>query len=475
MLGPLITLVRNEARRIWCFRWLVAATTVLLWCAAIAYIRDLPSIYDAWGQIYVAQQTPLSAAAEGVSLVGNGYGSPHVVQTTLLNDDNLEKIVRRIDPQAASMGGAALAGAVNQLRGKIRRAPDPGDGFIELHVTDTDPVRARDVVRLLMEQFISSNVGRSQRDLGRAGDFLDEQITSYGSMLEDSLANIAAFRRSHPEVAFIALPFGRTGVGQSAGYAETAPAGGPRSFGAEPTPASAPQIVASRPSPADQRVAELEAKLASLRTTYTERYPDVVATRRQLDDAMAARDGEPSVAASADGSQPAVSPRPRAPRAGRGRSAPRVRAAPPPPAPDVVAAWTDLQKADELLRANYQQLLVKKAATQMSQAVYRGDEAGKYQIVRQPTVPVIPAGPNRPLYLGVAGLLSIGAGVAAGFVRGAMKGILVSRQELEETFQLPVIGTVSWEPAWHTARPPQGWLARGFWALPRWPRTRRSP
>jgi uncharacterized protein involved in exopolysaccharide biosynthesis len=473
MIGPLITIVRNEARRIWCFRWLVVATTVLLWCAAAAYIRDLPSTYDAWGQIYVAQQTPVSAAAEGVSLVGNGYGSPHVVQTTLLNDDNLEKIVRRIDPQAASKGGAALAGAVNQLRGKIRRAPDPGDGFIELHVTDTDAVRARDVVRLLMEQFISSNVGRSQRDLGRAGDFLDEQITSYGSMLEDSLKNIAAFRQIHPEVARIALPVGRAGFGQLAGYSEAGPAGEPRSFGAEAAPASAPQAVASKPSPADQRVADLEAKLALLRTTYTERYPDVVATRRQLAEAMADRDGDPSAAASAEASRLGFAPTRPAARPGPGRRAPRSRPA-PPPQPDIVAAWADLQKADELLRANYQQLLAKKAATRMSQAVYRDDEAGKYQIVRQPTVPVIPAGPNRSLYFGVAGLLSIGAGLAVGFVRAATKGILVSTQELEATFQLPVIGTVSWEPAWHTSRQGHGWLARRLFAFPRSPRTRRS-
>jgi uncharacterized protein involved in exopolysaccharide biosynthesis len=474
MIGPLVTLARNEARRIWCFRWLVVATTVLLWFAAAAYIRDLPNIYDAWGQIYVAQQTPLSAAAEGVSLVGNGYGSPHVVQTTLLNDDNLEKIVRRIDPQAAEKGAAALAGAVNSLRGKIHRAPDPGDGFIELHVTDTDALRARDVVRLLMEQFISSNIGRSQRDLGRADDFLDEQITSYGSMIESSQANIAAYRRSHPEVSLMSLTADRAGFGQASGYGEAATAGGPQSFAAEPETAGAPKDVpAPAPSPAAQRVTELEAKLATLRTTYTERYPDVVATRRQLADAMAALDSERSLAAAAEALRPAAGPKSRMSQTGPRRSAPRSLA-PRLPAPDVATAWADLQKADELLRTNYQQLLAKKAATQMSQAVYRDDQAGKYQIIRQAVVPVIPIGPNRRLYYVMAVLLSIGGGVAVGYLRAAMKGILVSRQELEDAFQLPVIGTVSWEPAWHTSRPGQGWLARGASALPRWSRSRRS-
>jgi uncharacterized protein involved in exopolysaccharide biosynthesis len=465
MIGPLITLLRNELRRIWCYRWLVAVTSLVLWAGAAAYIQHLPSTYDAWGQIYVEQQTPLVAAAEGVSLVGKNYGSPYVVQTTLLNDDSLEKIVRRIDPAAASKGDTALAGAVNRLRAKIRRAPDPGDGFIELHVTDTDPVRARDVVQLLMQQFISTTVGRSQRDLGRAGEFLEAQIASYGSMLEDSQANIAAFRQKHPAVAALALAGHDGGVGQLGAYAEPAYANASQALTPPP------------PSRAAERVAELEARLASLRTAYTEQYPDVVTTRRQLSDATAALDREERLMGFGNVSPPGGATMIPERRAAMRPGGPRRLAPPPPLPPDVAAAWADLQKTDELLRANYQQLLVKQAATRMSQAVYRDDEAGKYQIVREPVVPVIPTGPNRPLYLTLAAVLAIGAGMAAGYLRAAVKGILVSRQELEETFQLPVIGTVSWEPAWHTARahPARGWLGRGARALPRRRATRRSP
>ena len=468
MIGPLITLIKNEIRRIWFYRWLVAVTTLLLCCAAAAYIRQLPSIYDAWGQIYVAPQTPLTAAAEGVSLVGNGYGSAYVVQTTLLNDDNLEKIVRKIDPTASSKGKAELALAVNALREQIHRAPDPGEGFIELHVTDTDPVRARDIVRLLMEQFISTNIGRSQRDLGRAGEFLGEQIASYASLIEGSQANIAAFRERHPEIARLALGTGRDSFGQLPGYGAPAPVAAADEAFSGPRDAPAPPP----PSPAEQRVADLEAKLAALRTTYTERYPDVVATRRQLADAITARDSERIATASTEASRPAVGPEARGMRAAPRRSAPRVVGPPPPVPPDVVAAWGDLQKADELLRANYQQLLAKQAATRMSQAVYQGDEAGKYQIVRQPVVPVIPTGPNRLLYAVLAVVVSAMAGLGVAYLRAAMVGILVSRQELEATFQLPVIATVSWEPAWHTPRPEHGWLGRVASSLQSGRRTR---
>lgn len=447
MIGPALTLIRNEIRRIWYFRWLVLATTALMLSIAAVAIHYLPNTYDAWGQIYVAPQTPLASAAEGVSLGGNGYGNPNVVLTTLLNDDNLEKIVKRLDPAAASQGKAALAISVAQLRGKIQRAPDPADGFIELHVIDTDPVHARDVVRMLMDQFIATNNDRSQRDLSRAGAFLEQQIASYGAMLENSQASIVAFRASHPEVARLEL------AAKMSGYAPSfASAPEPQPF---PTDADVAPPAPLPPTATEQHLSELQAKLATLLMGYTEKHPDVVATRRQIAEAQAVRDEERIAAASAP---PAMRARPaRAPASPRG---PRAFVAPPSLAPDVAASWVDLQKADELVRANYQQLLAKQAATQMSQAVYQGDEAGRYQIVREPVVPVIPTGPNRPLYFLLAVAASIGVGVAAGYLRAATKGILVSRQELEDALQLPVIGTVSWEPAWHTSRRKKTWRER---------------
>ena len=435
MLDPLFMLIKNESRRIWCYRWLVAATTVALWGGAATYVLRLPNVYDAWGQIYVSDQTPLAAPAEGMSLVGGGYGSPYVVQKTLLNDDNLEKVVRQMDPAAASMGRAALEVEMNRLRKKIHLAQDPGEDFVELHVTDKDPVRARNVVRLLLNQFVARNVDRAQADLGRAGQFLDEQVASYAAMVAASQTKIAEFRRSHPAVAALtatAVDTGSQDPGPApATVAQAAPA--PRSFAAS------------------RRVSELESQLTVLRAAYTERYPDVIATRRQLAEAIRARDLEERAALTTAGAR-------RSPALVGGY--PRRRIMPAPPPPEVASEWTNLQKDDEVLRNAYQQLLSKRVATRMSQAVYGADGVGKYQVTREPTVPTVPTGPNRALYLALAGLLGIGGGLGAGWLRAAMKSIFVSTQELEQAVQLPVIGTVSWESTWST-RPARPARARG--------------
>jgi capsular polysaccharide biosynthesis protein len=422
MLDPLFTLIRNESRRIWCYRWLAAATTLTLWGGAAAYVLHLPNVYDAWGQIYVNGQTPLAATAEGMSLVGQGYGSPYVVQKTLLNDVNLEKVVRRMDPAAASMNRAALEMEMTRLRKRIHLARDPGEDFVELHVTDKDPVRARDMVRLLLDQFVARNVDRAQADLGRAGQFLDEQVASYAAMVAASQIKIAEFRRSHPAVSATMVDTGFQDARQApAPVAKAAPA--PRSFAAS------------------RRVSELESQLTVLRAAYTEQYPDVIATRRQLAEATRARDVEEVEALTTARPSPVLV---------GGYSPRRIMPAPVPP--ELASEWSNLQKNDEVLRNAYQQLLNKRVATRMSQAVYGADGVGKYQVTREPTVPTVPTGPHRVLYLALAGLVAVGGGLAAGWLRAAARSIFVSTQELEQAVQLPVIGTLSWEPAW-SARP----------------------
>lgn len=411
MLAPIVTLLRTEVRRVWCHRWLVVGTTLALGAVGAAVAIRMPTEYEAWGQIYVNSQTPLSAATEGVALTGASYGSPYVVQKTLLNDTSLEKVVRKIDPAAASYGRLRLEVAIARLRAKIRLAPDPGEGFVELHVTDTDPVRARDTVQVLMDQFIGANVERTRSDLLRADQFLGQQISAYDALLATSQAKITAFRRNHPSAGALLAP----GAGAA-----------PQSISP-----SAPRLAAAaRFAAVSAQVSELEGRLANLRTIYTDEYPDVIATRRQLARAVAERQATPAVT-----------------REGGEARAPALRLNLIDPA--IAAEGSELQKTDEMLHANHQQLLAKRDATRMSQAVYGADH-GKYQVTRRPTVPLVSSGPNRLLHFGLVAAFAICGGLGVGYLRASARDIFVSTQELERALQLPVIGTISQEPAWRS-------------------------
>jgi uncharacterized protein involved in exopolysaccharide biosynthesis len=433
MIGHILDRLMDEVRRIWCYRWLAATVSGVVLVVSVTYALTTPSTYEAWGQIYVSRETPTTAAAQGVSLVGEAYGSPYVIQKTLLNEANLEKVVRRLEPGEPPLTRAELAEAMTRLRQRIRIPPDTGDGFTEIHYSDPDPARAEAVVRLLLTQFIGDNLQRSQRDLERAGGFLDEQIETHARLVEQSQAQLADFRRRR-------IPSG---------------------YGAEPTPelVSVPESYESGPAPAPppsaaaQRVTQLQGKLEQLLTAYTEQHPDVIVTRRQVAEAEAEAAAEPPPVA--------------APAARRMVRTWRPRAAPTLP-PEVAAEWAELQRRDQLVRANYEQLLAKRAATTVSQAVYSSDRAGKYQVTREPEVPTAPAGPDRRLYLGAGLLLALLSGPTVAYLWAAVRGVMVSPREVEDVIQLPVIGTVSWEPAW-LSRPQFSAYARDRRPAPRAP------
>ena len=428
MVGTALNLMYDELVRIWCYRWTALITAVILFVAGATYVMQMPNIYDAWAQIYVNKQTPLAAAAQNVSLVGDGYGSTYVVQKTLLNDQSLRKVAEQLNPTLSRLTPAEQDAAIASLRSKITINPDQGDGFTEFHFKAADPVHAYRVVQLLLNQFVAANEDRNQRDLGQADVFLDTQIAVYQRKLAESQQTLAAFQQR----------YGRTN--------DTADSEEEASAAADVENARAAYNAAlardGGTSPEQNEIAALEAKIATMRLQYTDQYPDVVAARQQL---SALQHAAPQAKV---GESPAVVTT-RAQLAAAQARLRRARFRPGLP-PQIASQEAELKRNDDILRSSYQELLSRREAAKMSLAVYGANNAAKYQITNQPSVPSFPSGPNRPLFLALAVLAAIAGGIGAAYLRGAITGVFVAPRELEEAFQLPVIGTISWEKTWNT-------------------------
>lgn len=428
MVGTVLSLLYDELVRIWCYRWTAALTAAIIFVAGAAFVMRMPPVYDAWAQIYVNKQTPLAQAASGVSLTGDGYSSTYFVQKTLLNDQSLRKVAEQLNPTLSRLEPAEQEGAIASLRSKIEISPDQGDGFTEFHYKASDPLRAYHVVELLLNQFVAANVDRAQRDLGQADAFLDAQIAIYQRKMSESQQKLVEFHQRYGNVADTADT-----VEETSAAADVASARGAYEA------ALARDVVAS---PQQDQITALEARIAALRLQYTDQYPDVIAARQQLAQlkqaAPQAKVGESPAVVTARTQLAEAQARLR-----RSRFRPELP-------PQIAAQEADLKRTDDVLRASYQELLSRREAAKMSMAVYGANNPTKFQITNQPTVPAVPSGPNRPLLLTLAVLAAIGGGIGAAYVRGAVTGVFVAPRELEDAFQLPVIGTISWEETWHT-------------------------
>lgn len=432
MAGSIINLLYEEAQRIWRYRWLVVAVALALFTTAAAYIMRLPDVYEVSAQILVNKETTVTAATSEVSLVGSQFGSPYVVQRTLLNDQNLRNVVLKVDPEAAK--SSDISGEMGAIRSRIRIDSEGDDGFFNIQYQGSDPVKAYNIVQALLDQFITANVSRSTDEIAKASVFLDKQIADYSAKLRVSNQEMADFRRRHPEVANAGTP-GMTNdaaaeVASARAAYEAALAGGGAVRAANPM--------------ADQ-IAGARQRLASLKLQYTDRYPDVVAAQRELD-ALIAANATAAVAPAV--SEGAVVGRARARLANA--EARLRRAEQGPAASQLSSEWADLKKNNDILRNHNEQMMSRREAARMSQTVYSDRDSGKYQVTNPPVMPTSPSGPDRQLFLIMAAAVALGGGIAAAYLLGAINGIFVAPRELEEAFGLPVAGTVSLERTWQT-------------------------
>jgi uncharacterized protein involved in exopolysaccharide biosynthesis len=429
MAGSILGLLYDQARRIWFYRWLIVLVAVPLFAGAAFFIMRMPKIYEAYAQVFVDRETATAAAAEHVSLVGGNFGSGYVIQKTMLNDNNLHALLFRINPVARNMDRGALANATAGLRGRIRIDPDQGDGFFQIHYQDTDPVRARDVVKMLVDGFINANLARNRVELESAVRFLDRQIASYATSLQEANRALAQFRAIHPDIVDARNPMVVANAASAVASARAA--------------YEAALAQPSRGGGNGGEIASLRAHIAELRARFTDQYPDVVAEQHRLDVLLAA-----GAAAPAPSTNEGVVAQARAQldaAEGRLRSAERSATG-----TVLDAQWADLRNNAEILRNNRQELMGRRQGAQMSLALYADRESGKYQVTTPPVVPPLPVGPNRRLYLALAAGIALAIGIGAAYLRAAVNGIFVAPRELEEAFGLPVAGTVSLERAWQT-------------------------
>ncbi len=210
------------------------------------------------------------------------------------------------------------------------------------------------------------------------------------------------------------------------------------------------------------RIQETQAKLDELLLKYTDKHPDVIATRATLEELKSRREGElerlrrgdaSAVASSGAGNNPvyqsmqlelnkvdveiAALRRELAQHQGTvSELRQRLNSA-----PQVEAEFQQLNRDYDVNKAQYTALL---GSYQKARLGERADNAGsvRFEIVLPPTAPVVPAWPKRLTLLAIIWLVSLGAGAAAAYGLHTMKPIVSSVQAINSLTSFPVLGVV---------------------------------
>jgi polysaccharide chain length determinant protein (PEP-CTERM system associated) len=472
--------ILEQIRGAWRFRgtamvvaWIVC---VLGWLIVLA----LPDTYSARARVYVDTRTRLSQVTQGIAVESNIASQAEEVRQALLGGPQLEKVARLAIPGFATATPEAQADIVLGLRDRLEVAATsdregqrnaPADLYTIIY-TDRSREGARRIVNQLLRLFLANALGGSQEGSEQAQQFLTQQIAEYDKRLAAAEAKLADFKREHA-----GLVPGSTGDYFARLHAETDELDKDRLAltiaeqkrdelrrqlaGEQPVMGSSAS--GGRGGDTASAIRETQARLEDLLLRFTDKHPDVIAARRQLEDLKAREKTE--MAAMRRGDQSAIASSGLAANpvyqgmrlqlsqidvevaAARQQVADQERKIAEQrkminTAPQVEAEYERLNRDSDVTHSQYQALVERLSRTRLSD---KADATGvvRFEVVDPPVADPTPVFPKRPRLILLVLVSGLAAGLGVAYLMHQLRPVFTSARQLTEATQLPVLGSVS--------------------------------
>jgi len=482
----------DEARAAWRFRWWAVGAAWVTCVVGWIVVATLPNVYEASARVYVDANTGLTPLLQGLAVEQNVDAQLMLVRQTLLGRPALEKVARKTDlhltAQTPQQMENLILGLQTQIeitnvleRTQVRGRPTT-DSLYEIRYRHGDRQKAVAVVREVLDTFVEDTLGGGRAGSVTAQRFLTDQVQDYAKRLSEAELALAEFKKANlglvpgegggyferVQMETAALRQARSDLSVAAGRAEELrrQLRGERE-GAQTLPAAA----ASATMPATDtslRLAEAQKRLDELMLRYTDRHPDVTATRetiRQLEERQQAE-----LTAMRDGTGPATASLSSNPvyqsiqmtlnqteveiaslrrQIGQREATIQQLQRMANTAPEVEAEYATLTRGYEVTRAQYNSLLERLERARLSE---QAEQTGivRFDVIDPPVAGFEPVAPNRPLLVAAILIAGLGLGAGLAYLMHLMRPVFMNARKLTEITGLPVLGAVS--EAWLSDR-----------------------
>lgn len=462
----LIEQLMGQLRGMVRWRWFACAVAWMVAVVGWTWVYTLPDVYRSYSRIYVDTQTLLNPLLRGLTVRPNTEQQVRLMARTLLSRPNLEEVIRRADLDHDVNSDKAMQGLIDEVGRTLALSSSGRENLYQLSYSGPDPKVATRVVRETVNLFMERGLGDTSRDLKKSQDFIEAQLRSYQSRLEETEQRLEQFKREHAgmmgnegrdyygrrEAARAALEQAQLQLQEARGQLNTYQR---QTEGNEPLLLFSQNSGMNADPELAQRILVLEKNLDSLLLRYQDEHPDVVATRRLIETLKAREPRGPDMAAGAQSAgmfaeQMSIA---------RAEAEARVAALETRVAayaarykkmaeavdqvPAIEREYSALARDHQILKANYDELLATREKASISQDVENKTTAVEFRIIDPPTVPISPAAPNRLMLTSALLLLSIGSGLGVAFVLAQLRPTIDSTRLLEDLTGRPEVITVS--------------------------------
>jgi polysaccharide chain length determinant protein (PEP-CTERM system associated) len=182
------------AKGMWRFRWPSVAVAWLVGIIATVIVFQIPNQYEATARIYVDTQSILKPLMSGLAVQPNVEQQVVMLSRTLISRPNVEKLVRMADLDLKSESKAQQEALVQRLMTALEIKTVGRDNLYTLSFRDAEAAKAQRVIQSLVSIFVESSLGATRKDTDTAKVFINEQIKSYEAKLEEAEARLKEFR-----------------------------------------------------------------------------------------------------------------------------------------------------------------------------------------------------------------------------------------------------------------------------------------
>jgi polysaccharide chain length determinant protein (PEP-CTERM system associated) len=487
----LVEQVLNELRGAWRFRRYALAVAWGVCLLGWFVVYAIPDMYQSSARVNVDTRTALGSVVDGLVVKVDVESQLNLVRQTLLGRANLEKVSQQVGLDVTARTGPEREALLNSIMSRIEIALEPPmtrdpripNTLFRITFTDQDRQTTLKVVDVLLNSFVEDTMGSDRNGTALAQRFLREQLNEYGRRLAESESQLAEFKKKNVGLVpgddggyFERLTTEMQEVKRLQGALGTAnsrrmelqrqlrgetPYVPPTDAGNNITRNS--QGGSNGPQDTAGRIQETQGHLDDLLLRYTERHPEVIATKetldalkaRQQEELAALRRGDPGAAALANATSNPVYQSIqtqlnqaeveiaalRSQLGDRQRNEAELRRL-VDTAPEVEAEFARLTRDYTVTKTQYNNLLERLEKARLS-----GDaeQTGvvKFNIVDPPTAGFKPIFPNRPLFLFAVLIVGIGAGGGVAYLMHMMRPVFANSRSLADMTGLPVLGSVT--------------------------------
>ncbi|MEN6587990.1 MAG: XrtA system polysaccharide chain length determinant [Sulfuricella sp.] len=466
----LITQLLIYVKGVWKYRWFAITSAWVVAITGWIIVYKLPDDYQASARIYVDTQSILKPLMSGMTAPANVEQQVSIMSRTLISRPNVERVMRMVDLDIKAKTVKDHDELANELMSQIKIGSTGRDNLFTISYSNDKPKLAKDVVQSLLTIFVEGSLGDNKQDSASALRFIDEQIKSYEEKLSTAETALKNFKQKNVGL----MP------GQGSDYVTKLSAAADslnqaklelreaeqareaiKSQVSDDDPASSADTGQSSGGDPEieARIQTLNKNLDALRMNFTEQHPDIVSTKRLIAQLEQRKKEEAKLRKHSADPGKNYSPMLQQLNIALTEADARVASMRARVAeynsryehlkslsnavPEVEAELTRLNRDYDVNKSNYEKLLERRESAKMSGEMSANTELMSFKIIDPPTVPQIPAGPDRLKLFSLVFVGALLAGIGVAFMMSQIRPTFHSPSSLREITGRPILGSVT--------------------------------